>query len=63
MSAETHEMLFGVNVDGLGILVADLGASGSFCPWHELLAAGVFFYNFGLFGRSSYETNKCAPSF
>lgn len=31
-------------VEGFG---AELGASGSFCPSHELLPVSVFFYNIG----------------
>ncbi len=33
-------------VEGFG---AELGASGSFCPSHELLPVSVFFYNIGGF--------------
>lgn len=35
---------------------AELGASGSFCPSHELLPVSVFFYNFG-----GLETDKASP--
>ncbi|XP_057365921.1 atos homolog protein A-like [Daphnia carinata] len=36
-------------VEGFG---AELGASGSFCPSHELLPVSVFFYNIGGLGES-----------
>ena len=37
---------------------AELGASGSFCPSHELLPVSVFFYNFG-----GLESDKTASPY